>query len=145
MIKNLMMAACVFSLAPNMGALWAKPATIAGAQSFDLSAKLRHQLEVNAYNGNAEAALQLSKFYSFVRNDVKSEVKWLKRAAELGNAEGQYTLGYVLLHDEENCNLLEAERWLMEAEISAGKRGDEELLSFVKQTQRDLQKALSRK
>lgn len=119
----------------------AESTPITGAQSFDLTAKQRRELETSAGKGSAAAALQLSKFYSMVRNDVKSQIRWLKRAAELGDAEGQYTLGYVLLHDKDNRNLIEAEHWLTQAEVSAGKKKDEELLAFVKQTQLDLLQA----
>lgn len=144
MIRYLL-ALCFFTLAFNQIAMCAESTPITGAQSFDLTAKQRRELETNAGKGNAEAALKLSKFYSVVQSDVKRQIRWLKRAAELGDAEGQYTLGYVFLNDKDNRNLIEAERWLKEAEITAAKKKDKELLSFVKQTQRDLQDARNRK
>lgn len=140
MVKYLL-TLCLCASALTQVAMCAESTPITGAQSFDLTAKQRRQFETSAGKGSATAALQLSKFYSFVRNDTKNEIKWLRRAAELGHGQAQYNLGYVLLHDEDNRNLIEAERWLTQAEISARKKKDEELLVLVKRTQLDLLQA----
>ncbi len=57
---------------------------VAGVQSYFLSPSELLSLENLARAGDAEAALQVSNFYGFIKLDMDSHIRWLQMAVNAG-------------------------------------------------------------
>lgn len=82
--------------------------SVFGNAGYDLSDREIINLKQKAEQGDADAALRLSYYYSLCLNDGKQEQQWLEKSAELGNARAQYNLGILylssqLFHDKEKA------------------------------------------
>jgi TPR repeat protein len=99
----------------------------------------REKLELQAEQGDADAALRLARYYAFAKSNPDEELKWLSRSAELGNATAQYNLAYILIYDEEHKNLDEAAKWLDRAAAGASATSDDRLKTSISELQEELQ------
>lgn len=57
------------------------------------------RLERRAGQGDPKAALQLANHYEFVEMKFDQSLRWLRRAADLGDPLGQFNLAQLLWHD----------------------------------------------
>lgn len=88
---------------------------IAGASSFYLSgADLDSTIE-KAMAGDAEAALRIYRHYELGKADPVSAFPWLHIAANRGNVDAQYVMGYTYAYTGLFKNLALARFWLNEA------------------------------
>jgi TPR repeat protein len=56
-------------------------------------------LERRAEQGDSKAAIQLANHYGFVEMNFDQSMRWLRRAADLGDPLGQFNLAQLLWHD----------------------------------------------
>jgi len=84
---------------------------VTGARSFDLTDVERDKLTAAALT-NTAAAYRLYQFYELVRFDQGAAMKWLKKSAEGGDAEAQYSLGVYLTYLPGYTDLEQSKAWL---------------------------------
>lgn len=99
----------------------------AGVSSYFLTPEEQEKLLSKAEAGDAEAALRLSRYYSFIRLDREKGRHWLTRAAQGGHVLAQYSLAVALR--SEGKDLSEAAHWAAEAL----RNGDEEAGELLRQ------------
>ena len=104
---------------------------IAGISDLDLTQEQQKDCLAKANAGDADAAFQLYEYYEMVRLNYAEALKWLKKAADLGNLTAEYSLGYYYFHDLSLTGPNAAkyrEYWIKEA----AKSGDPEAIVALK-------------
>lgn len=59
------------------------------------------ELELKAINGSGSAAMELAHYYEIAEINPPKEEYWAQVAAENGDTDGEYTLGFVLTERSE--------------------------------------------
>jgi hypothetical protein len=86
--------------------------------SKDVSQMTVAELQTTANQGNDQAMVRLGLFYDVgrggVMQDTNEAIKWYRKAANDGNADGQFTLGYCyFIGRDVNQNFPEAIKWFV--------------------------------
>ena len=88
-----------------------------GVHAYELSERARNDLAGRVSKGDADAAYQLAQYHLCVTLDLQKGLAWLKRGAELGSVDAQYSYAFYIKDDP--ARLLEAKHWL---KIAAAKK-----------------------
>jgi TPR repeat protein len=72
-------------------------------------------LTLKANSGDVTAAIKLSNYYGFAKNDLEKQIEWLTKAAEDEDAQSQYNLG-LCYTEGSHADLAKAEFWFQKAE-----------------------------
>lgn len=96
----------------NRGAVMkATPTEIWVAANDDLALTAGEVIELEKLAAkDPRAAMRLSNFHGFFRQDVREQKRWAEVAADLGDPAGAYSVGFIAFHSERRC--LEAEKWM---------------------------------
>ena len=85
-------AICCAIFVVNKKYLMHKKYTISQIDYYNLTKNELIALKKAVKNGDANAAMKISNYYTFVLNDTKNDLIWLKKAAELGNKNAKEVL-----------------------------------------------------
>jgi TPR repeat protein len=82
---------------------------------FDLSESQLSEKIHSASLGDANAAIDISNYYAFIKNDKDRAIKWMRVAALKGKPIAEYDLGILLSSSEDGRDQKEAQKWFAEA------------------------------
>ena len=86
-----------------------------GAERWEIAEVAMPETTVAALDGNPDAARMLAEHYEFARNDAVTTNKWLKIAAENGDASSQEVLGQFLFNKGGTWNCRRGVFWVRRA------------------------------
>lgn len=69
------------------------------AMTYNLNTNEILEMKIKSDNGNAEASLRLSKYYSLTLNDIDWQMYYLERSAIQGSSIGQYNYAFFLSYN----------------------------------------------
>lgn len=95
---------------------------------FLLDADKEAELIALAGQGDSEAAHRLSLHYKTIEDDARAD-RWLRTAAELGEAGAQYSLWFELREQRDCATRREAQAWLQRAADQGYEAASSELAS----------------